>query len=619
MANLDIIIRTLGAGRAKSELDGLADTTRRAGFSVGGLNLTLADLAGGLFIAGQAFGVVKGAAEAAYAELQRGGELLKIAGQFETLTQKVGSTADAMLGKLKEATRGMVSDAELMASATQIISLGLAKTEEDTIRLATVVAGLGLDMQQVIMTFANDSKMRLDALGLSVEWVDQKVEELKAQGFEGDAFDQAVLLGLEERYGELGVSVDSVAGAMARLEAAAADARDAFSMAFAEGLAEELAGSADAIGSMSAAFAGMAASVGGIMSGGLGDALQVFVTMGVQIQALDSALEKGIITQAEYERQMARVVTGGTISSAMFRQMSERASLYRIDQKNLALQLEETAEAQDVLTRTVSGMPPVVAAAMAAGEAYAKSLQNQAYWMAQYRAQVDAIEGARMFSGSGARSAGAMDSSVAGYIARAERAYAPGDDDLARQFFGGYVSEAQRVMDANAQLNSSFLSLYDIIRRGGELPDPFTAMFESAARAGASIGTVLDLGEAIGRDRGQMEQAAKASFQQEFAGQLGQRIAQGMSIEDALREMEEFNQALEDGTATIDEMADPNNTVALDSMQAKLAHDRLSAVKEMMEKINNTRSTVYVDVVYSERGKPGGPLYDKAGQRGEGG
>lgn len=169
-----------------------------------------------------------------YQIIGEGAELEKAAGQFDNLTSSIGTTSNSMLTSLRTATQGMMSDAELIASANQIISLGLGKTEEDVTRLATAVGVLGLDMQQVVMTFANDSKMRLDQLGLSVEGVTQKAEELKAQGFQGDAFDEAVLIGLEERMVLLGDAAGTTAGEMAKLESNLANIADAGKIMMAE-------------------------------------------------------------------------------------------------------------------------------------------------------------------------------------------------------------------------------------------------------------------------------------------------------------------------------------------------------------------------------------------------
>jgi len=112
-----------------------------------------------------------------------------------------------MLGKLREATKGMISDAELMASASGIVSLKLADNEEQVVRLATVVGTLGWDMQQVILTFANLSTMRLDALGLSVDEVKAKQKELEEQGLStAAAFKEAVIQAGEARLEVGGVS-----------------------------------------------------------------------------------------------------------------------------------------------------------------------------------------------------------------------------------------------------------------------------------------------------------------------------------------------------------------------------------------------------------------------------
>ena len=112
-----------------------------------------------------------------------------------------------MLGKLRTATKGMISDAELMASASGIVSLKLADNQEQVVRLATVVGTLGWDMQQVILTFANLSTMRLDALGLSVDEVKQKQKELMDQGMStAAAFKEAVIQAGEARLDVGGVS-----------------------------------------------------------------------------------------------------------------------------------------------------------------------------------------------------------------------------------------------------------------------------------------------------------------------------------------------------------------------------------------------------------------------------
>jgi hypothetical protein len=174
-------------------------------------------MATGLAVASAAFVGVGLAAQQAYATLRAGAELQTTTERFGKLAASIGTTADVMLGKLREATKGMISDAELMASASGIVSLKLADNEEQVVRLATVVGTLGWDMQQVILTFANLSTMRLDALGLSVDEVKQKQKELMDQGMStAAAFKEAVIQAGEARLDVGGVS-ESEAGVQARL------------------------------------------------------------------------------------------------------------------------------------------------------------------------------------------------------------------------------------------------------------------------------------------------------------------------------------------------------------------------------------------------------------------
>ncbi len=175
-------------------------------------------LSKGVAIAGAALATAAVAAKEVYQFIGEGAALDAARTKFENLSASIGTTSDAMLGDLRTATKGMVSDAELMASASQIISLGLSDTQDGVTRLATVISGLGLDMQQVILTFANNSTARLDALGLSITDVKTKAAELEAQGFKGDSFDEAVLIALEQKMVLLGDASQTTAGQLAILE-----------------------------------------------------------------------------------------------------------------------------------------------------------------------------------------------------------------------------------------------------------------------------------------------------------------------------------------------------------------------------------------------------------------
>lgn len=227
----------MAAERLRAILDAVwagGQATAKASAAIAGVGKSsdetkkrLETLKGGLETAGKAFGVLVGGTKLAWETLERGAALDLSRSRFDRLTASIGSTADVMLTRLREATRGMMSDAELMASASQIISLGLMDTEDGVIRLATVVGELGWDMNQVILTFANNSKMRLDALGLSISDVDERTKKFVAAGHSiDDAFDMAVLEAGEDRILAIGSAAGTAAGDLKVLRADLANVKD---------------------------------------------------------------------------------------------------------------------------------------------------------------------------------------------------------------------------------------------------------------------------------------------------------------------------------------------------------------------------------------------------------
>lgn len=241
---LQILIDAVFPGRnvvrqAQADMSGLDDTAQKTGrgFLEAGRSI-VSSLAG----VGIAIGGAVLAGKQLYDTLKEGAALQRSAEMFDNLTVSIGSTADVMLGRLQDATNGMVSNADLIAGAGQIISLGLADTEDGVVRLSTLVSKLGWDMQQVIMTFANNSVMRLDALGLSVEDVNAKMKVLEATGMSADkAFDMAVIQAGEEKLALLGDTAETTAGQIAMLETSWANFTDELKIALAETLGPAVA------------------------------------------------------------------------------------------------------------------------------------------------------------------------------------------------------------------------------------------------------------------------------------------------------------------------------------------------------------------------------------------
>lgn len=239
MPEVDVKIKTTDQGSAKmrnfgSEVDNLNKRVEGSRAAWGKYTMALGAVAG-------VIGGVAVAGKAMMQALGEGAQLQLAQSRFENLAASIGTTADALTKEMGAATQGMMSQAQMVSSATDIISLGLADTGEETIRLSNLVGQLGWDMQVLTLTLANDSMMRLDALGLSVEGVTAKMKALQATGLtKGEAFDLAVIEAGEEKLELLGSAADTSAGKIQQLSVMWQDAVTAFKLEFAEGVATQL-------------------------------------------------------------------------------------------------------------------------------------------------------------------------------------------------------------------------------------------------------------------------------------------------------------------------------------------------------------------------------------------
>lgn len=223
------------AGTSQKKLASAVETvepaTKKQGVTVGQLATTVGQVTA-------AVGIFAGVFKQAFDMAAEGAQILLVEERLARLSVTIDTTADSLMSKLRPAIGGMASDAEVAAQAGQLIELGLAKTEDEVVRLATVVTKLGLDMSQVILTFANDSTMRLDALGLSVEDVTERTKKFTDAGIAaGKAFDMAVLEALEARLEKVGDATDTTAGIFERAKTKIANFTDELKKSLAEGFA----------------------------------------------------------------------------------------------------------------------------------------------------------------------------------------------------------------------------------------------------------------------------------------------------------------------------------------------------------------------------------------------
>jgi hypothetical protein len=220
---LDLLFRTRksgqGAKEATTELQHFAREVEKAQ-KLGkefakGMGLATATLVG--------FGL---AAKKAFEFGKAGAELEMVQIKFRRLSDELGLSSTFM-ERLERSTGGVVSSFELMQSATNLMSLGLVKNEDDLRRLIRVSGELGFDMNQLVLTMTNMTTMRFDALGLSVDGFKDKVKALEAQGLSAaDAFREAFLRQAEDQLERVGSVADTTLGAFKRLEAQLKDISD---------------------------------------------------------------------------------------------------------------------------------------------------------------------------------------------------------------------------------------------------------------------------------------------------------------------------------------------------------------------------------------------------------
>lgn len=391
-----------GVKRAKTGMSDLDTAGKRAGNG-------LASMQTGLLVAGAAFGTLAVAAGKAWAMIKEGAALDLARGRFDNLSKSINTTGDALLGKLRDATHGMVSDAQLVASASDMMNLGFAKTEEQAVRLTSVAGQLGWNMQQLTLTLANQSTMRLDALGLSVGEVTGRFKELKAEGVNvQDAFQLAVIEAGEAKLGLLGSAADTAAGQLQQLNASGENLKNTFSS-----LALDLfsaAGGIEAVGNAASNLSILAeakkmareAQAQGLDTGGLdwaiakgGDWQEVVK----EIKSLDAqmklnantwgswafAVNNGIVTTGKFTHATATADKAMIAQGQRFRDASNSLEAYGETAYTAALAQEQLADvdldylnAQIIANERLIEMIPIAAQAAAEARAFANQSFNEA-------------------------------------------------------------------------------------------------------------------------------------------------------------------------------------------------------------------------------------------------
>lgn len=254
MANvIEIVLKAVDQATAplknvSKSLENVEDQAESTGGGARSLGLRFTELSSVINLARMGFDMVYGAMKKVYELGKEGASLEYAASKFDRLAESAGTTADVLLRDLRAAVKGTRSDMELMGGAGDFMALGLAKSHDEVVRLTRVAGALNMNMNQLVLTLTNQTTMRFDALGVSVDGFKEKVKELEEAGMDTNAaFKEAFLQQAEQQINRVGDAAETDAGKIMRMEAATKNLSNAVKVMLAPAIADASESMADAI------------------------------------------------------------------------------------------------------------------------------------------------------------------------------------------------------------------------------------------------------------------------------------------------------------------------------------------------------------------------------------
>ena len=234
--------------KVSAAMEDMGEKAGEAGGGASKLGLRFTELSGMINVAKMGFDAIYGSMKQVYDLGKEGASLEYAASKFDRLAESAGTASDVLLRDLRTAVKGTRSDMELMAGAGDFMALGLAKSHDEIVRLTRVAGALNMDMNQLVLTLTNQTTMRFDALGVSVDGFDEKVKKLKDSGMDVNAaFTEAFLQQAEQQIGRVGDAAETDAGKIMRMEAATKNLSDSLKVMLAPAIADVSETIADAI------------------------------------------------------------------------------------------------------------------------------------------------------------------------------------------------------------------------------------------------------------------------------------------------------------------------------------------------------------------------------------
>lgn len=177
----------------------ISDVPPPKGIDTIGSKFSTLAVAAGSFLGGMATTAVMGLVSSLGTLVAKSANLAVVEASFESLALGAKASADGMLGAMREASRGLVSDMDLMLAGNKAMLLGLPVTTESMGELAKTAVILGRAMGQdatksfddLITALGRSSPLILDNLGLSVKVGEANEKYADALGKSAEALTDA--------------------------------------------------------------------------------------------------------------------------------------------------------------------------------------------------------------------------------------------------------------------------------------------------------------------------------------------------------------------------------------------------------------------------------------------
>lgn len=208
--------------KAQDDLRGVDDAARQAsegldraegGFSK--VQAAVVTASAGLNLVQQGFETVSNVARGAWDALAEGAALQDLEEDFDALAVQAGTTADALVDRMGEAAGGMMTNAEMMGAASNLMLLNLGLTNDEIVEMIGLAGELEWSMDAVENALNTKSSRAIKALGLGIDDVEGRVEHFIDLGYEMDqAYTLAILDAGRERIALVGGASETAAGQM---------------------------------------------------------------------------------------------------------------------------------------------------------------------------------------------------------------------------------------------------------------------------------------------------------------------------------------------------------------------------------------------------------------------